>query len=282
MGNRYGFGFSECKRKTGNPLSFVNIGILNTTKGNLSKKDGTFTLKIENISNSDTIRFSYIGYETLKKSVKEVKAESNIILSPNKIELDEITVEAKRYDKIIRIGNDYRRRGGTAFLGWSEGEELGGIIEINKPVQVLTANFKIESISGDSLHFRLNIYDYKDGKIGDNLLNKNIYIHEKQKVGILTKNISDLSLILKNDVLLALEYIYIDGNEAGKPDSTFLFRFRKNRSNGILYRDQEKSNNIQNEFRKINNTVLQFYLETIINNSESQTVALILCYKLKL
>ena len=52
--------------KDGNPLPGVNIVIGGTNKGTVSDRDGTFAIMLEN--SSQELYFSYVGYETVKKS----------------------------------------------------------------------------------------------------------------------------------------------------------------------------------------------------------------------
>ncbi|MEJ2005325.1 MAG: carboxypeptidase-like regulatory domain-containing protein, partial [Cyclobacteriaceae bacterium] len=52
--------------KDGKPLPGVNIEIRGTTKGTVSDRDGSFMIQLDDPGQE--LHFSYIGYETVKKS----------------------------------------------------------------------------------------------------------------------------------------------------------------------------------------------------------------------
>ncbi len=54
--------------KDGQPLPGVNIVVGGTTKGTVSDRDGSFGIKLDNPN--QVLHFSYIGYETVKKTFK--------------------------------------------------------------------------------------------------------------------------------------------------------------------------------------------------------------------
>lgn len=73
---------------------------------------------------------------------------------------------------------------------------------------------------GNSLLFRINIYQFKDGIIGENLVTQNILIKEKQRKRVISIDLEAYNLILDLDVLLALEWIR-DFDEMGNKAITF-------------------------------------------------------------
>jgi len=58
--------------KTADPIPFVNIFIKSTNSGTSSNAYGAFSLKLDDKSKNDSLIFSVIGYQTLKKSIAEI------------------------------------------------------------------------------------------------------------------------------------------------------------------------------------------------------------------
>ena len=73
---------------------------------------------------------------------------------------------------------------------------------------------------GDSLLFRVNIYPFEKGDIGENILKENVIINAPQKKGVLTVDLTPYELIIDHDILLTLEWIKGD-NGAGNEGITF-------------------------------------------------------------
>ncbi|RNC79571.1 MAG: carboxypeptidase-like regulatory domain-containing protein [Balneola sp.] len=245
---------------TGLPLPYVNIGVLGTRIGTVSSIDGSFLLVSDKIEISDSVKFSYVGYENIVLVVDQVKELNEIRMVPVKFSFTEITVNSNRLGKEKIFGNDSKRKGGTVLSNWRSGDEIATKISFEKPTYITSANFKISQIVGDSMFFRINIYDFQDGKVGENLIRDNVYLKEKQKTGVVTKDISFLNLILNGDVLLSLERIRIDGEVENR---NLLFRYKISNPGNFFARDLNYSSNINDEFRLVAKTELQFFFRGI-------------------
>ena len=81
--------------ETNAPLPFANISILGKNIGTVSNSDGYFIFYIRNVSQYDTICFSYLGYETLKLHVLQLIDSIDISLHPIACELNEVLVSNK-------------------------------------------------------------------------------------------------------------------------------------------------------------------------------------------
>ncbi|NRA51931.1 MAG: hypothetical protein HRU12_22620, partial [Phaeodactylibacter sp.] len=98
--------------------------------------------------------------------------------------------------------------------------EIGAAIQIKEPVFIKHANFVLNHAGGDSLLFRVNIRDYQEGKPGSKLLKEDVFIHTKQKRGVISIDLTPYDLVLEADVLLSLEWIKDDKGK-GNADITF-------------------------------------------------------------
>src|SRR5688572_10821840 len=84
--------------ETGKGLAYVNIGVAGTSSGTVSRPDGSFQLLLSGeLNNTDTLRVSHIGYETLNlplaKTVGKSPEKLNLVLKAATKQL--ATVEIK-------------------------------------------------------------------------------------------------------------------------------------------------------------------------------------------
>ena len=207
-------------KDTNEPLAYVNIGIENSNLGTVSDENGNFELKIS--STNDLLVFSYLGYQSEQLAISLVQEHSQIFLKPSPINIDEINIVSTNFDKelILGVRNENGRGRSVGFGNAQLGTELGALIEIKKETLIKSANFVLNHAKGDSLLLRLNIYNYENGKIGDKVLQENIYIKEKQRTGLFTIDLESYELLLTNDVLLTVEWLR-DFGENGNKSITF-------------------------------------------------------------
>lgn len=244
--------------KTELPISYVNMGVLQTGRGTVSDKNGFFKLKID--STSDTLMVSAIGYDTKKIIIEDVLKTNKIFLTPKVYELGGITVKAKmRKGKDKIFGSKPKRHGGSiGFVKGEQGDEIGALIKINKPTYLKSAHFMIYEIAGDSMLYRVNIYDFSKGKTGENLLKQNVFLHKKQKTGTVSVDLSKLNLIVKDDILLALEFIKVDSHT--RFGVLFKYYGYLHKSGNVYMRYTTNSKNVGGEFSKALEVDLGFYL----------------------
>lgn len=206
--------------QTKQPIPYVNIGVKNTAMGTVSDDKGNFQLAISALE--ATITCSAIGYETLDITGSELRKQRQINLIPKDYDLKAVEIVASTLEgKERRYGVKNKNRGlSIGFGSRNLGTEIGALIPINKPTFIKNANFVINHAKGDSLLFRVNIYDYQKEQIGENILKENVLIATKQRKGTITVDLTPLNLILENDVLLTLEWIK-DDNGQGNTGITF-------------------------------------------------------------
>jgi len=197
--------------KTGEPLAYVNVGIAEKNIGTVTDHDGHFVLEVNKESLIDTITFSMIGYQTQFIPVaKFLKHEvlSSVLLISKPAELKEVIVSAKIM-KMKVLGNTSASR----FISFGFplkflGSEAGVKINLGKkPVLLKNFRFTVSDNRLDTAVFRLNIYRFQHGRPTENILQQNILIPVGKKTGGYMVNLSEYKLIMKDDILVALEWI---------------------------------------------------------------------------
>lgn len=85
-------------KKTGSPISYVNIWIEKSWKGTTSDENGVFYIDSGQVG--DTLIVSHLGYQ---KSQIKSKNTNEILLNPNEIELEEVVIFPIKNNKHINI-----------------------------------------------------------------------------------------------------------------------------------------------------------------------------------
>lgn len=214
-------------------VPYVNIGIIELRKGTVSSYEGDFSLAYN--SESDSVTFSSIGYTSTRYSIQQLKENSTIFLEPKVIVGDEIQVVAQSLGDLKVFGHKLNRKGGSIGYGSTQlGTEMGALIKFKRPTIIESAHFTVNFIGADSMRYRLNIYDFTDGIVGENYLKENVLIYGPQEKGTFSINLDEYDVVVDGDVLLSLEYIEAI-NEEGKSGMMFRGKQVRRKSKANLY-----------------------------------------------
>lgn len=215
---------------TGEPVPFVNIGILKLGMGTVSNTEGNYTLKHR--KGEYKVLFSSIGYEVKEIPLAQLELNAMIKLTPKIEVLEEIEVQADKYGRDVILGHKLDDKGHSiGFSGRLLGTEIGAHIKVKKEIALRSAHFTVNFTGADSLLFRLNIYDFSDGKVGDKILKDNIIINAPQKRGTYDIDLTQYQLIIKNDVMLSLEWVEDD---LGVGNQALMFRSKKSGAGNLF------------------------------------------------
>ena len=206
-------------KSTNAGIGFVNVVIVGKNIGTVSDEDGNFTIEHVNLFDSDSLRFSIIGYESKNLSVLQFKEDSvkKVFLDLKIYKLLEVNVVHKkgRKPKEIIIGtpvvsNDLK----SGFENNDLGSELGIKVHVKQPVLLKDLNLNVATCTFDSVTYRLNIYQSVNQIEYKNILTEPIYISfSKDKINnVITSDLKKYSIIVKGDILIALE-LYKDLGE---------------------------------------------------------------------
>lgn len=225
--------------KSGNPLPYVNVGVLSRDIGTVSDTLGNFNLRLEDDFGNDTLRVSRIGYKARDFLLKKILNETDTVrinLMEEISELNEVVVSAKAF-KRRTLGNKTESKFlGTGFGYDQLGAEMGIKINIRKdPTFVDAFNFTISHnrLSAKST-FRLNFYNVEKGKPSKNILKDNILVPiEPKQTGKITIDLKPYDIIVKEDVIVTLEWVANEGEN--KKDEAIFFPLGL-MTNGTLYK----------------------------------------------
>ncbi len=198
-------------------LAYVNIGLVGKTIGTISDIDGQYSLTVSDANYKDTIKFSSIGYESLALPVKTFiqqyqSKKYNVPLLKKNITLSEVEVKAK---KIIHTatGNP-PGKDRMCIVSFNpnnrelRGHEIGATMKIKKNWTYLeNAYFHFGYITEDSILFRVNVYNLKNGVPDSNLLAQPIYFTTKLEQGTVSVDLKPYNIVVYDTFFISLEWI---------------------------------------------------------------------------
>jgi len=206
--------------KTGKPLEYASVGIINTQFGGVTDANGSFSFEVKGLSANASIRFSMIGYAPQVYKVDEYLSKNG------QIQLEETPVVIP--EVIIKPSNKTRKVGVTSFdrfgqwCGWGglqfgRGNEVGTRIDLGpKPVLLSKLHVRILRQSFDTSCYRLHIRPYKNNTVGDELLTSNIIIYLTKESGWDEVDLGKYNLVFSGEVVFTLEWLKVKGNNENR------------------------------------------------------------------
>ena len=213
------------------PIAYANIGIPEKGTGTVTNDIGQFNLTVEQ---SDQVYVSHMGYTTLVIAGKELLSKKAIDLVPQAVDLNEIELVEKTIGKRVTLGHKLKNKGHSIGFGSSQlGTAIGARIKIKNKTHLNSAHFHINHIDGDSMHFRVQVYDFDSEENPIPLVTENILISDSQKKGLLSIDLNKYNLVVDDTVLLTLEWVRDDGISGNQGLS---FRSKKGGKNNFFTR----------------------------------------------
>ena len=253
--------------KSGDPIEFVSIGVIDKPIGTITNEKGSFNLDIEKLSYDKKVRFSMIGFKAQIFTVKElIKKDIIIKLVEEPIQLSVVIVRPT--GELRKVGTTYYSFpsevcgwGGTQF---GRGHEIGTEIELGTlPVYLKSLHLRIHKQSFDSTLFRLHIRSVLDSFPDRELLSNNIIISVVQESGWLDFDLSQYNIVLSGKTVLSLEWIKVYGVNEDR-----LMRINKSKqyTANVLFKVKRKKGTMltrwgsEAKWTRIDNKSPSFYL----------------------
>ena len=201
----------------GEPVPYVNVGVLGTTNGTVSDDDGWFRLRIDQSSDTDTLVVSAIGFKRWQVTTAiAVASQEPIMLEKHVYELDEIVVRPRKLKKKkygqIKASRDVSR----ATVNKRGFEDAILIMSKAYPISVQKAVLKIGGTKQKSYSFRVRFYEanQETGRPGKELTKKNYIITSSKKKGNIEIDLEDENIWFDEPVYLSFEWLVNKEDEA--------------------------------------------------------------------
>ena len=209
-----------------NPISFVNIGIVNSSVGTISNEDGSFYMRIPEKYSDDTVIFSALGYGKMYIPISELSVEDfyTIYLKESPRELNTVTIIGDTWKgKKYRFGND--RIDGSCLYADTimAGSAMALLIQTNTaknrnqfdyPLFLNNVHLMIADNTFDEFKVRTRIYelDTATGLPGKDILNESVIKNSTLENGRLDIDLSKYNIEINGDFYLGFEWI-LDKND---------------------------------------------------------------------
>ena len=206
-------------------IGYVNIGVIGRNIGTVTDESGRFKLDFAELNDSDTLRFSMIGYESGTHTVIWLKSDPSgiVFLRSRTYELPEMKVAYPRGKDILLgtpvVSNALR----SGFSDNNLGSELGIKLNVKKRLKLKDINLNLGVCTYDTVTYRLNVYRLTEDESWENILTKPIYI-SFTKTDIskpVTLDLKDYYIFLEGQIIITLE-LY---RELGEGKLLFLTQF---------------------------------------------------------
>jgi hypothetical protein len=166
---------------------------------------------VDSLTTEDSLKISMVGYKSRSYLISDLlKRPRPLILSiqHHETQLPEIVVTQKKLT-IRTLGNKTTSTFVSVGLPLKFlGSEIGVRINLGKkPVLLKDFVFNVSGSRLDTAVFRLNIYHFKNGGPLENVLQKNILVSVGKRTGKYVVPLADYRLLLKEDILISLEWI---------------------------------------------------------------------------
>jgi hypothetical protein len=224
--------------RTGQPLPFVNIGVVGKALGTVSNEQGAYRLAFQEKLVADTVRVSYLGYRPLLVTLRQLQSQPNLLLSPAAVALAEVRVQGKsRSWRDRQLGFSGNSNNSTLSLEAKDlGAETGTIIYLKrKPTKVLRANFNVAYNHVGNVTLRVNLYrlNAKGRPTNEKLLRRDVILRTAATQGPISVDLTPDNLLLTEDFFLSLEWVGGAGADAAVLQKGLAF------SAGIGYADND-------------------------------------------
>ena len=211
---------------TGDPLPFVNLGVIDRAIGTVSNEEGDFLLEFrrEQVYPEDILRVSSLGYESTEVPLLRLEQSTKHFtfrLKPSPISLNEVIVStAELFEIEEEVG--YPNRLGRGIGYWKDsvalGGELGSRIRVDKGLRRLNALFfEVLENPSDSVQLRVNIYDTEEKSTypGSNLNTSGTSILYTLKKGenLVVIDLNASEIWVRNDFIVSLELLGVFGTD---------------------------------------------------------------------
>jgi hypothetical protein len=193
------------------PLQYANIGIVGKNIGGIAFRDGKFNVILKGLESTDTIKVSYIGYQSqlIPAAALDLGLYHKIRLKATAVVLKPVIVSEQKQSKIL--GN---AKAGRTRTGWGDFQSLRGrtrglkITGIDCSVKAKSFCFKIDDNEWDSVAFRLNLLQSKDdGPAGESILTENIFVVTGAKQKWVCVDLEHYNIVLCGSVIATLEWV---------------------------------------------------------------------------
>ncbi len=162
------------------PVPYAKIGIVNNNYGIQADENGKFQIQLDNIPKDKELIVAVAGYKQFRSSVGDFVKQNphNIYLYEKVTDIQEVVIAPKNYkDKNLGVNSKSKSLMFTPNMekGDSVVEETAVEFNSSKKLKITKINMNFSRFESTTpIKVRYTIYDEKDGKPNNLILNKDI------------------------------------------------------------------------------------------------------------
>jgi hypothetical protein len=209
---------------SGNPIPFVNIGVVGRGIGTVSHEDGRFLLEFRpgEVDAGDILRISSLGYTPREIPLARLDTRKKVFvfrLEPEPISLSEVVVSSAELME-VEEEHGYPDLIGKGIGYWKDSVALGG--ELASAIRMRKGLYRLNSLyfhilenPSDSVQLRINFYssNRNSGIPGENLNKSGKNILHTVKAGTIFSviDLKPYDLWVRDDFIVSLELLGVHG-----------------------------------------------------------------------
>lgn len=193
---------------SGEPIPYVNIGIVDKGFGTISDSIGQYKLTFSKNQLMDSIIFQHVSYEPKAVLVEDLIKKNDVYLEEKVTALNEVIISSKeKKRKKIGIKTHNPLLWGGLGIGDEDIFEIAQEIKTNKTLRIIDFNIFLR-IFQDSLPFkyRIKLYKSEGGVPGDLIISDNI-IAEGIVPGWNRINLEPFNIVTVGDFFISIEFL---------------------------------------------------------------------------
>jgi hypothetical protein len=209
------------------PISYATVSLTGKQKGTVSDINGLFEIEISNENLSDTLLFSFMGYESLKIPVADYQLfnDNLIVLKETVFEIAPAKISSRDFKK-INMGNNRNIPSGSLYMD-TNGQQVALFVENEKKVngKILCLNYYLSSSGNTDAPFRVRLYsvDTVSGSLGDDLIDDMIVVKPDIKKGWYSVDVRKLDIMVpENGFYIAMEGVFPNDYDFYAGDGDFV------------------------------------------------------------
>jgi hypothetical protein len=221
---------------TREPVPYANIFVQRKNAGCISDVNGEFTLNLRPTVQSDTIKITCVGYKTFRvplSSLDVSKAKTFPLEEEVKV-LKPVIISTAEKTAILGSSTKGKRKTGWGDFQSYRGRTKGLLIQdVVCKSRIKSFNFRIQDNEWDSVAFRLNIQQFRQGKPGETILPENILIITAAKKKWVTVDLRTYNIYICGSIIVSLEWV--DSWGTTSPASSKLLTLSLSKESGYVF-----------------------------------------------
>jgi hypothetical protein len=196
------------------PVAYASLGVLHRPAGTVADAQGRFSLDVPAAYDADSLRLALLGYAPLTVRVADFRRQlaqsgGRVLLRATPTPLAEVLVRPGTATRRVIGNSTVSNTVSGGFRLNRLGSQLAQGLHLRRPAALEQVSFHIAECTYDSLFYRINVYQVRNGVPTTNLLPEPVYVRVR-KGETKERFVADLRrfhLTVQGDIAVGLEMV---------------------------------------------------------------------------